>query len=70
MKYRRVIHQPPAREIIAQFARDACQKLSQQGDPSFEDPDVAMGLADFLNLIANILAKNLNETEDNLIDKV
>lgn len=69
MKRRRIIYEPPPREFIEQFSRDVCEALAQQGDASFENPEVVAGLADFLYLLATIIARKLNDAPPDFVDK-
>ena len=58
----------PEAQVVERLARDVCVRLAQAGDVSFNDPDVITGLADFLNLMARILAKQLNEGRCEFLD--
>lgn len=63
----RVTYVPLKPIVIDQFAQDACKHLAEH-DPTFGDPEVVSGLAAFLNTIAEIVAKRLNEGHSDLLD--
>lgn len=64
---KRVIYIPLKPSIVDRFAQDACKHLAVH-DPMIADPEVISGFAAFLNLLAEIVAKRLNEGHDDLLD--
>jgi hypothetical protein len=64
---KQVTYVPLKPTVIDQFAQDACNHLAEH-DVSFADPEVVSGLAAFLNTIAEIVAKRLNEGHSDLLD--
>lgn len=57
----------PDSNAINDFSRAACQHFAQD-DPHFSDPQVVAGLAAFLAIVAEIIAKHLNEHGDEFLD--
>jgi len=55
-----VVYCPPSWETIQRYAREVGQALARSGDPTFADPEVSRGLANFIQVIASIRAKQLN----------
>jgi hypothetical protein len=47
---------PPSFDVLEHFAHTVCQEFG----PEFADPEVARGLADFMDTVARICAHNLN----------
>lgn len=56
-----VTYYSPSNKIISQYARDVCQQLAERGEPEFNNPDVIDGFAAFLNVIAQVGSKYLND---------
>ena len=71
-KKKRIVYEPLPREVLNDFAQRVCTVLGEQ-NPSYAEPEVASGFARFLEVTAEILAKNLNkeprEKEDNVDNK-
>lgn len=65
---RRVVHCPPSWNAILSYAKEVSQALAHSVGPSFADPEVARGLAIFIQVVAGIYAKKLN-TELGKVDK-
>lgn len=59
-----VIYCAPSSESVDAYAREVCEKLAQQIDPSYADYEVVSGLAGFLKLLSRIRAKQLSEVVD------
>ena len=51
---------PPSFDVLAHFADTVCQEFG----PEFADPEIARGLASFMDTVARICANNLNRKSD------
>ena len=60
---------PPAAAVFDKLAREACRVLAEQNEYAFNDPEVMQGLADYLQLVAELTAKYLNKGHYELLDK-
>ena len=53
---------PPEREGIDRYAQQVCAEMAERhADPTFNDPDVRDGLAEFLHLAGKIQAKHFSK---------
>ncbi|MBZ0282517.1 MAG: hypothetical protein K8L97_17385 [Anaerolineae bacterium] len=65
---RRIEYVPPKSEDIRAFARLVCETLAaEKNDPTYLQYEIMYGLAQFLELVARVLAKRLNAEQ--LVDK-
>ena len=55
-----IVYSPPSWDTIHGYARSVSLALAQDGTPSFADPEVVRGLANFIKVVATIRAKQLN----------
>lgn len=55
---------PPKHEVMVHFAEQVGAELGGE----YADPDIVHGLADFMSLIARVLADDLNRKRDNEFD--
>jgi hypothetical protein len=67
---RKVVYYPPSEQLINRFAREVCTQLAQNGNDVYIKPEVVSGFAQFLNVIAQITAKCLNEDHTDLLDSL
>ncbi len=58
-------YHPPTQDVITHFARAVGEELGGE----YADADVITGLADFMTVIARILAQDLNRKGRNEFDK-
>lgn len=59
--HRKVQYRPPESAAIRAYARKVCEILAdRRNDPSFLQPHVVKGLADFIAVAAKVKAKHLN----------
>lgn len=58
---RQVEYVAPEPKSVDQFARDVCDRLTQAGVLPGDDSEVANGFSAFLNLVAQVKARNLNQ---------
>ena len=62
---KRIIYQPIKAEVIRRFARTVGAQLAeQQQDERYADQVNVDGLADFLEILNDLLVKNLNSKSD------
>jgi hypothetical protein len=61
-----VEYHPPAQDVITHFARSVGEELGG----AYADADVISGLADFMTVIARILAQDLNRKQHSEFDNV
>ena len=52
----RIEYYPPAYDVLVHFARGVGEKLGGE----YAEPEIVQGLADFMQVIAQILAHDLN----------
>ncbi len=65
MPNKRIIYQPIKPEALRRFAREVGARLAeQQHDERYADQVNVDGLADFLEILNELLAKNLNSKSD------
>lgn len=65
---RRIEYVPPKPEVIQAFARQVCETLAaEKNDPTYLQYEIMYGLAQFLELVARVLAKHLNAQQ--MVDK-
>lgn len=58
---------PPSATDIEHLARRICQHFADTCDPSFNDPEVVSGLAEFMQIAACIQSHHLNSVQS--VDK-
>lgn len=60
---------PPSAKTIDKYVSTVCQKLAEKLDGAYNSPEMRRELAGFLNVVAAIYAKHLNETSKSSLDK-
>ncbi len=58
-----VIHVPPKSKAIDKLARQTCKELAKQKNPVYRSLEVVEGFAEFLNIVAEMKAQQLNHRE-------
>lgn len=61
MTQKSTVYHPPAPKVIEDYAKEVCNTLAEKGGESYTKPEVSIGLARFLNLLAYLTAKHLNK---------
>lgn len=56
-----VIYHPPAPDVIYQYARDVCKTLGETIDVNFDTPDVRSEIANFIKVVSEIGADQMNK---------
>ena len=60
-----IVYIPPEPNAIRQFVRTVAQQLAeQQKDERYLDPDNVAGLASYMNVLAQVMAKYLSTGRD------
>ncbi len=54
---------PPPDKSVDAFARDSCQVLSEHLDGDFSKHEVVRGWASYIKVLADLLAKKLNQQQ-------
>ena len=60
---KQIVYIPPDQHSIHTYAQQVCDTLAQRCDPSFAQPEVVMGFANFLSLVAHLEAKYRGQRE-------
>ena len=63
MTHREVVYIPPDQRSIHTYAQQVCDTLAKRCDPSFAEPEVVTGFANFLSLVAHLEAKYRGQRE-------
>jgi hypothetical protein len=58
---RNVVYHPPATASIYKYTRDVCKELGETVDPSFDTPDMHSEIANFIKVVAEIGAEQMNK---------
>lgn len=59
---RNVEYQPPDEKVFEQLAERFCEILTQRGDMA-ANPEMVVGLAEFLTVVARLSAKSLSRSK-------
>ena len=71
MSDRPVVYVGPDKEVIRRYSEDVCKHLAElSGNNSYLEPDVVGGLAEYLDFLAGLTAKNVNRGCYELLDNV
>ncbi len=64
MSQRLIEYVPPSHDVLVHFAQTAGEQLGT----AYADPDIVRGLADFMGLVARLLAQDLNRPRADGVD--
>jgi hypothetical protein len=59
---RNIVYQPPASDTIYEYTRAVCKELGETLDPDFDTPDMRSEMANFIKVIAEICAEQMNRS--------
>jgi hypothetical protein len=63
---RNVVYQPPAATTIYEYTRGVCKELGETIDSDFDTPDMRSEMANFIKVIAEIGAEQMNKRAEAL----
>ena len=55
-----VIYTPPPQKLLNKLARRTCVRMAKEHDPSYRSIEFTEGLVDFVNIVAEMKAQQLN----------
>lgn len=65
---KRKVYIAPKANVIADYAQGVCRELSAEHDASLSDPQVVSGFSDFLRVVSEAVAKQLNRDDSASFD--
>ncbi len=66
---RQIEYRPLPPDEIDQYALSVCRELGNKIDSNYDSPDMRRELAGFLKVVASICTKQLNRSDDTVLDK-
>ena len=61
----KIIHCPPDKEKIEHIVRQTCKKIAKKRGNEFRSYEVIEGLSEFVQIVAQMKAENLNQPSRN-----
>jgi hypothetical protein len=58
---RNIVYQPPASDAIYEYTRAVCKELGETLDPEFDTLDMRSEMANFIKVVAEICAEQMNK---------